>query len=733
MGIVRWNQATHTHQRFSQFDGLPSSEIYAVAVDPDGNRWFGGNNGLSRLDASSRWTHFNTGNSGLYSNTISGIAIAGNGSVWLIHGLPDGPLSRLGPDGSWRWYPSREAAVPLHFAEILETSNANKLWTVARGEVWVGYDVFDGTFWHQRSPPSAWDNPTILVADLDGNVYTTVSLASPFVELAVWDGVGWSMFGTWWPRVEHMAFDPDNRLWMGYTLVSIGGYLPTTIEYFVSRVEGDGFVDTVETSTRVRGLLAGPDGRWAVGDGWILEPGATGAHVFPDIPAPQALVDVSTSTDGRAWIVTEVVERNRWDYSKCESTLQLVDDNGTGRWDDDTWQSTEMGSWMRRSEPMPGGDMLYVMMFDERPITGPPRRCVVPRLQRWHDGAFLTQYVPPFVNEVAAIHDIYVQDNSRIWFAYSTPTGEASIAGISDRGTPEDNSDDLWVRYPLLPLNHGGHIAVAVDAENRVWYADPTGVYRREGDQWRAIHNEGIQDLTPTASGAMLLHGRWDAASNDWTSNLATVVRADDSVAPWATLAGFIALHLDLAQSAMRRNTQWQVADDGAVWYRRIDYTTFLNRRDEAGLTESPRTYPANITSFAVGANNHVWARVDGLWRLSPQPGFSLSAVPSHWLVAPGTAATARPLLESIEGFNQPVTLSVSGLPPQVAADFDPNPVVAGSPLTMTLAVEAGAALGSYTASLQADAYSVSHSVPLTVTVVSMVRTRWLPVLLHDD
>ena len=80
-GVLRWHIPTQTSTRYSVLDGLPSRRILAIAVDPAGNRWFGGDGGLSRFDTSGVWTHFTTANSGLYTNYVDGIAVGADGTV----------------------------------------------------------------------------------------------------------------------------------------------------------------------------------------------------------------------------------------------------------------------------------------------------------------------------------------------------------------------------------------------------------------------------------------------------------------------------------------------------------------------------------------------------------------------------------------------------------------------------------------------------------------------------
>jgi hypothetical protein len=55
--ILRWDKEHKTYRRYTAADGLPHIRVLTVAVDAEGNRWFGGDRGLSRLDAAENWTH----------------------------------------------------------------------------------------------------------------------------------------------------------------------------------------------------------------------------------------------------------------------------------------------------------------------------------------------------------------------------------------------------------------------------------------------------------------------------------------------------------------------------------------------------------------------------------------------------------------------------------------------------------------------------------------------------
>jgi hypothetical protein len=84
-----------------------------------------------------------------------------------------------------------------------------------------------------------------------------------------------------------------------------------------------------------------------------------------------------------------------------------------------------------------------------------------------------------------------------------------------------------------------------------------------------------------------------------------------------------------------------------------------------------------------------------------PAPDFSISASPASLTIQQGSSGTSTITITSINGFNQPVQLSVSGVPSGVTATLSPQQVTppAGGSIISTLTVSVGttATPGSYT------------------------------------
>jgi ligand-binding sensor domain-containing protein len=63
--------------------GLPNNDVWAIAIDGQGNKWIGTDGGgLAKFDGVN-WTVYNTSNSGLPYNRVYAIAIDGQGNKWI--------------------------------------------------------------------------------------------------------------------------------------------------------------------------------------------------------------------------------------------------------------------------------------------------------------------------------------------------------------------------------------------------------------------------------------------------------------------------------------------------------------------------------------------------------------------------------------------------------------------------------------------------------------------------
>ncbi len=450
-------------------------------------------------------------------------------------------------------------------------------------------------------------------------------------------------------------------------------------------------------------ILPAADGAWAIGPGWLLQP--DGQIARPDLPREAIVTGVLMDTGGHLWLHST--------NSDFGGELQWVDDRGTYDLDDDQWRSMGRLDMLDAWERAPNGDV-WVAQYQRTYhsfTSNPP--------QRWHAGQWNTYsgliWMPP------TKFDIFVQDGRHAWFAGPQAYTSYSLSTVDDGGTPDDTNDDVWTNY-VTPTTAQ---CVAVDARGRPWYTDGQSVYRYDGAAWQVVEQGAHCDLVPAADGTMF------AASD----GRVLVVWPNDRRS-WMPLHDLLKGHLDLVRSATSHNNLWAIAPDGGVWTASFyAYSHIIDRYDETGRTmvEMPFRQEQIDGPIEVDRYGHVWMVADGvLWRLSPRPEFSLDAVSQLWLLQPGNSSSQRLTLATVEGFNLPVTLSVTGLSAGVTAEVVPNPAPAGEVVMLTLSAGAAAPLGRTEATLLATSPTTSHTLLMTVAVLPQVHTRYLPLTPSD-
>jgi hypothetical protein len=716
MGLVRWEKATGAYRRYAQFEGFPSTNVYAVAVDAAGNRWFGGDGGLSKLDMLGHWSHFTPANSGIAARNVDGVAVNADGTLWLSHGLPDGPVSRLDSDGAWRTYPHRAAAIMADYARVVTTLNRNPLWLVSADAVWMGFWVYDGLTWTDRNPISdtgrfkighfaptmIGPDPQAMDKDSHGNVW-----ALDRGKVLAWNGSTWNdgTAANCSHDLSTLAVAPDDSIWAGIGIDFIFG--PASHVRLADIIELEPGVAqcpiylSCNTQTcqelPASAVLPTQEGVWAVGPGYLVRPQDQMEVLGPT----DGVQGVMADSNGVTWVLLD------------GNQMAIVRDQETAHFDDDSWQIAlpqELGFGEIHGTIGPDGDAYYLYSNGDFVFPMTP-------FARWHRGQWI-EYGQDFYT------DLFVQDERRAWLTVDLSRWTNNIVvGLDDGGTPTNIHDDIWTEIPL-ETSVG---SVAVDSLGRLWHGHLDGVERRVGNEWRpVVSGERVCDLIPAAEGALLVV--WCDQMNSWDPAI-TVVYANDvqETLRWSELA---ILRFDLLQTATARNRLWAVSPEGVVW-RLYNYDLWAV--DGNGV----HRYPVAVNSasdIAAGRDGHIWVVIDHtLWRLSPKPDFSLDGLAGAWMIAPGSQSTSRGLVSAVGGYNHPVLLRVNDLPAQIRATFDPNPALPGSRVTMTIEASANVAPGSYAGTLLAASDLISYTQPLTVTVVPHVYPRWLPLISARD
>ena len=119
---------------------------------------------------------------------------------------------------------------------------------------------------------------------------------------------------------------------------------------------------------------------------------------------------------------------------------------------------------------------------------------------------------------------------------------------------------------------------------------------------------------------------------------------------------------------------------------------------------------------FATGIGTVNASNLVNNWPSSTtQPSFLLSASPANVATLQGTSASTTVSIHPLNGFTGSVTLSASGLPSGVSANFATNPATASS--LLTLSATGTAATGSFTVTITGTSGSLSTTTTLSLTV----------------
>jgi hypothetical protein len=109
---------------------------------------------------------------------------------------------------------------------------------------------------------------------------------------------------------------------------------------------------------------------------------------------------------------------------------------------------------------------------------------------------------------------------------------------------------------------------------------------------------------------------------------------------------------------------------------------------------------------------------------VSTAANFTLTSSPSIQNVVRGNATSYRMSASVTNGFNQAVTLSVSGLPAQTTATFSPNPLLPPGTSDLVVQTTSSTAPGQYALTVTGQGGGLTKTVSLTL-IVSSVASTW--------
>ena len=160
-GVINWDTGNGTYEKYTTAEGLPHNFVRTVAVDPDGNKWFGTEAGLARFDGMN-WTVF-TSDDGLAHTVIAEIAFDADGNKWF--GSWGGGISRY--DGeNWTTYSINDGLADIYIYSIAFEPDGT-VWAGTRN----GVSKFNGTDWTTFTTSDGLSGIVVysVAIDTDGN------------------------------------------------------------------------------------------------------------------------------------------------------------------------------------------------------------------------------------------------------------------------------------------------------------------------------------------------------------------------------------------------------------------------------------------------------------------------------------------------------------------------------------------------------------------------------------
>ncbi len=132
----------------------------------------------------------------------------------------------------------------------------------------------------------------------------------------------------------------------------------------------------------------------------------------------------------------------------------------------------------------------------------------------------------------------------------------------------------------------------------------------------------------------------------------------------------------------------------------------------QASSSAPPGTYQVKVKGKSSGLT-----RIDTFTLHIISVGFSVGLAPQSLTLSPGGSGTVTVTVTGFGGFSQAVTLTLTGAPPGVTWQFDPQIVSPGSTSILTIQVDPTVVPGTYELTIEGSGGGKSFSAPLTLIV----------------
>ena len=238
------DEATWT--TYTMDDGLASDVVLSIAVD--GNyMWFGTNNGVTVFDGQN-WTTYDMSNSELVFNRVQAIAIDAEGNKWFgtskgVSMLDDGGTPHNMTDDTWTNYTTLPGGLKSNKISAVAVDQAGNIWFGTKVEGFPDKDGYGVCKFHEGQCTVYLEDSAInaIAVDNSGNVWVGTDWDGAYK----FDGNNWTPYnkynsGLASNHIRAIAIEGGDVKWFGGCIINETSYCPhvVCVNGVVSRFDG---------------------------------------------------------------------------------------------------------------------------------------------------------------------------------------------------------------------------------------------------------------------------------------------------------------------------------------------------------------------------------------------------------------------------------------------------------------------------------------------------------------
>lgn len=215
------SQAQQVRVFNSENSELPHNEITAMAIDAQGNKWFGTYFGEVVKFDDINWTVYTKSNSKLTGDFIKSIAIDNQDIVWIgtvdLNNSFKSELVKF-DNTNWTVYNNSNSGLPYAgITDIAIDGHGNK-WIGTEGQGIVKFDDTNWTLYNSANSGLSLDYIDLIEIDNIGNMWVNSGMNLFKFDNQQWTSIDIPAFEpawSWYGSLHSMVIDADGSKWMG--------------------------------------------------------------------------------------------------------------------------------------------------------------------------------------------------------------------------------------------------------------------------------------------------------------------------------------------------------------------------------------------------------------------------------------------------------------------------------------------------------------------------------------